>query len=91
MIKRNGNKITFMCQPEGQIKRAFLVGDFNDWKVNNGVMSQCDEGTFALTIALQPGRYEYKFYADGVYWNDTDADEQAINQFGTLNSVVNVG
>lgn len=43
------------------------------------------------TIHLAPGTYEYKFVVDGEWVLDESNPNFAANDFGTLNSVINVG
>jgi hypothetical protein len=83
--------ITFNFSLGNQMKNAYLVGDFNHWKVGADPMQQMFNGSFRRTKKLLSGRYEYKFYADGIYWEDLDAKVQTINSCGTRNSVVTVG
>jgi hypothetical protein len=47
------------------------------------------DGHWQATLALLPGRYEYKFLTDGQWIPDLHAAENVINEFGTLNSVIN--
>ena len=49
-----------------------------------------EDGHWETTIALAPGRYEYKFVVDGQWLPDPLAHENVWNQHGTLNSVVEV-
>ena len=51
-------------------------------------MAKNEDGSFRKKLALKPGRYEYKFIADGIWLNDTDSEENVMNLHGTLNSVV---
>jgi 1,4-alpha-glucan branching enzyme len=90
MVVKAGSRITFIFSPSTPIKQACLVGDFNKWKLSADVMQQMPDGSFRKTKKLAPGHYEYKFYADGIYWNDPEAESQTINPYGTLNSVVTI-
>ena len=53
-------------------------------------MQPMPDGSFRKTKKLASGKYEYKFYGDGIYWNDPEAKSQIINPYGTLNSVLTV-
>ena len=53
-------------------------------------MKRQADGHWATTIALAPGRYEYKFIVDGHWIPDPLVHEHVWNQQGTLNSVVEV-
>ena len=67
------------------IRKAALAGDFNRWKP--AAMRKQADGSFAVTVALAPGRYEYKFLIDGDWAHDADVPAAAINCYGTVNSV----
>ena len=47
-------------------------------------------GHWETTIALAPGRHEYKFVVDGIWKRDPLARVNVWNQSGTLNSVAQV-
>jgi 1,4-alpha-glucan branching enzyme len=83
--------ITLTFSPSAAMKQVCLVGDFNQWKVGVDPMKKVAEGSFRIAKRLPPGRYEYKFYADGIYWEDPQAKDQTANSFGTGNSVLKVG
>ena len=79
---------SFRCPPA---RAVTLVGDFNDWGVAATPMAfdpllEC----WTVTIALQPGRYEYKFFVDGaIWWNDPNAPK-VPNVWGSENSYLDV-
>jgi 1,4-alpha-glucan branching enzyme len=68
-----------------------LVGDFNEWNQMSHPMRRLKDGTFSVTLDLEPGReYQYRFLIDGSIWeNDWHADKYVANPFGSGdNSVV---
>lgn len=69
-----------------------LTGSFNDWDPAKLFMAYSEEKK-AYTIALQlpAGCYEYKFIFDGEWMTDLDNTNFSANDFGTLNSVLNIG
>ncbi len=66
-----------------------MAGSFNGWDPEADRMSKKD-GVFRIKLNLAPGRYEYKFVVDGQWYNDPAAATQAPNEFGDVNSVVQV-
>lgn len=74
-----------------QASSVALAGDFNDWDVRVCPMVHDPErGAWTATLALAPGRYEYKFFVDGRdWWNDPDAPT-VPNVWGSENSYVEV-
>jgi len=73
-----------------QAKRVSLCGEFNGWSQEANPMEHRAEGHWQTTLALKPGRYQYKFLADGQWTADPQAKENVLNQHGTLNSVIEV-
>jgi len=67
--------------------RVFVVGDFNNWDVDNLPMKKANKGTWEVSFALPPGRYEYRFWVDGVWHDDPNATERVENSFGSQNCV----
>ncbi len=85
--------ITFKYQPViSGIKSVHLAGSFNSWnpKDPNYEMKDPDgDGTYEITIYLEPGRYSYKFVINGTIWvPDPNAEEYEPDGFGGKNSVI---
>lgn len=53
-----------------QANRVFLAGDFNGWKPEETRMVLCDDGTWIAAIALPPGSYKFRYFADGQWFCD---------------------
>jgi 1,4-alpha-glucan branching enzyme len=90
MVLKADERVTFTFSLSSKLNRAYLVGDFNGWELGADPMDKVAGGTFRRTLRLPAGRYEYKFFADGIYWDDLDAPDQTINSYGTRNAVVYV-
>ncbi len=82
-------KVTFALL-EPHAKRVSLCGGFNAWSIDATPMNRQDDGRWKTSLALPPGRYEYKFVVDGRWLPDPNAQENVFNAHGTLNSVVEV-
>jgi 1,4-alpha-glucan branching enzyme len=65
-----------------------VAGSFNNWDPNRNAMCKGQRGIWKATIWLPPGRYEYRFVADGQWLSDPRAKESVPNSFGSTNSVV---
>jgi hypothetical protein len=50
-------------------------------------MKKAKKGTWETSFALPLGRYEYRFWVDGVWYDDPNATERVENPFGSQNSV----
>ena len=83
---KNGETV-FAYTPTAKAAKVFLVGDFNDWKADAKRMVKMKDGSFRARLHLAPGRYEYKFLVDGEWMSDPQAPEEAVNSYGTVNSV----
>ncbi len=68
-------------------EKVFLAGDFNNWDVVNLPMRKDVDGSWETNIDLTPGRYEYRFWANGAWHNDPNALDMVENPFGTQNCV----
>lgn len=69
-----------------------VAGDFNGWSVTTHEMRPSDDGSFAITIELEPGRtYCYRYWVDGQRWeNDWSADAYEPNEYGGENSMIDL-
>jgi len=69
------------------VERVFLAGDFNNWDVVSLAMKEDGDGIWRAKIDLAPGRYEYRFWANGTWYDDPNAQERVENPFGSQNCV----
>lgn len=80
--------VTFELPPV-EASSAALCGDFNDWSPDAHPMRRRKDGTFATTLRLAPGEYQFRYLVDGARWlNDWEADRYDHNGFGSDNSVL---
>ncbi|UCD28757.1 MAG: isoamylase early set domain-containing protein [Planctomycetota bacterium] len=92
LLKKGKAKVTFVYQPIGpSCKRVQLVGEFNNWQPEKGRMTRQKDGSFRKQVNLDPGEYRYKFFVDGNWVEDPQADGLVPNEFGTFDSLVSVG
>lgn len=71
-----------------QAKKVYLAGTFNNWNTESHPMTKDKEGYWRISLELPPGRYEYKFFVDGNWYNDPNAKEIVNNVWGSENSVI---
>jgi len=81
------NRMTQFAFPAPTARQVSLVGEFNNWDTKAGPMHKGLDGVWHLTVALRPGRYEYRFFADGAWCDDPAAQKKAANSLGTENCV----
>ncbi len=87
MIEREGTAVTFHFTGV-RADAVFLVGDFNGWNERSHPMTPVEDRHWVLTMDLPPGEYEFKYLADGGWYNDREADKYVPNPWGSENSVV---
>ena len=75
---------------EPHANRVQLSGGFNAWSPEVTPLKRQADGHWETTLALPPGRYEYKFVVDGHWIPDPHSKENVLNPHGTLNSVIEV-
>jgi 1,4-alpha-glucan branching enzyme len=94
-IKESTGKAASMKQIEftfraSAAKKVYLAGTFNDWNTKSMPMKKSKDGTWRIMLKLSPGRYEYKYFVDGMWAQDVPSTESTPNPFGTKNCVIDV-
>lgn len=87
-VNEKGN-VRFFLPGHQNNQVVILAGSFNGWNEHALRMNRTEEG-WELRADLPPGRYEYKFIADGEWMHDPKAEENVKNEHSTLNSVLYV-
>ncbi len=90
--QKSNVKVTFSISKEigKPYSSASVVGDFNDWNAENGVMSKKKDGSFSVAINLERGKeYQFRYVLDGNVWlNDESADKTVPTNFSDANNSV---
>ena len=89
--RKNGKvKVTFNMPAIEGCQQLCLAGDFNEWNKTATPMTPQADGSWSVTLELEPDReYQYRYLADGQTWhNDWAADDYVPNPFGADNSLV---
>ena len=90
MKRPRRRRVTFQFEA-GAEREVLLAGSFNNWDPDAHQLTRKDgNGTYAATILLPIGRYEYKFVVDGEWQCDPACSEGVPNEHGSLNSVIEV-
>lgn len=98
MLKKNYSKtgnvcrVTFKLPAEIEAETAALCGEFNDWDQSANPMKKLKDGSFSVSVSLEPDRsYRFRYWLDGERWeNDWQADDYVANDFGSEDSLVTV-
>lgn len=82
--------VTFTLPADVRADSVALCGDFNDWSAGSIMLEQAGDGSWQVTVPLEPGRsYRYRYLLDGERWeNAWQADRYAPNAYGSSDSVV---
>jgi 1,4-alpha-glucan branching enzyme len=83
----NVNRTTQFTFQAPTARQVSLAGEFNNWNPKAGLMHKGPDGVWHLSVALKPGRYEYRFLADEAWCDDPAAQQKARNSLGTENCV----
>ncbi len=73
-----------------QAKKVSVAGSFNNWDPNASPMKRNKKGQWKTAVKLVPGRYEYKYFADGSWITDPHCREVIANDKGTTNCAISV-
>jgi 1,4-alpha-glucan branching enzyme len=65
-----------------------VAGDFNGWRPEATPLTSDKIGEWTVRLPLRSGRYEYRFVVDGLWMEDPEAGQRAVNPHGGFNSVV---
>ena len=52
-------------------RQVCIAGTFNDWAPTATPLVNCGDGRWLLDLTLKPGRYEFRFFVDGKWAEDT--------------------
>jgi len=71
-------------------QQVILMGDFNRWDPKTHPMRKDTDGVWRKMVMIFPGRYEYRFWVDGEWYNDLHNPQRCPNCFGSENNVIEV-
>ncbi len=78
----------------GEATAAFVVGEFNNWNVAEGIqMEKAEDGSMVAEILLTPGKtYEYRYLLNDGRWVNDDNEKKTADAFGHVveNCVVSI-
>ncbi len=81
--------VVFSFKAPAGTRAVYLAGEFNGWRPDLDLMSDNDgDGIWIMTYPLGSGTYQYKFVADGQWFQDPNNSKAAPDGFGGNNSVL---
>jgi 1,4-alpha-glucan branching enzyme len=69
---------------------VYVAGQFNDWSPTDYRLTKGEDGIWRVTLELKPGKYEYKFIADGQWLEDPKNPDKVPDPYGGNNSLLTV-
>lgn len=87
-VRQEGEVIVFRSRLAAA--EVQLAGDFNDWMPHTTPMRRLENGDFETRLKLPKGRYRYQLVVDGRWTYDAANPEVITNQYGEINSIVEV-
>jgi len=82
----SGDTVQFFLRGYNKAGKVVLAGNFNNWSPDALPMTRTDSGWIARVV-LKPGKYWYKFIADGEWFTDPDNSARENDGNGNMNSV----
>jgi 1,4-alpha-glucan branching enzyme len=70
-----------------QAERVLIAGEFNNWNTMSHPMEKDKKGVWKISLDLEPGMYQYRFFVDGEWQSDPSCSDCVENPFGSLNCV----
>ena len=90
MARSNTKKPTQFKLYAPQATRVSVAGSFNNWDTDAVSAKKDSKGNWTVKMNLKPGRYEYRFFVDGSWFDDPRCTNYAPNTFGSQNCVMEV-
>lgn len=80
----------FMLSGFPNAKRVYLSGSFNNWNPRDIQMEKTATG-WQVPLYLANGTHTYRYVIDGNWYFDESSPNRLPNEFGSFNSVVQIG
>ncbi len=88
-VEQMGEETIFRSHVPGA-RQVQIAGDFNDWMPHNTPMLALGAGDYECRLRLPRGKYRYRLVIDGRWSHDIHNPRVETNEYGELNSVVDV-
>ncbi len=88
-VRQDGDVIVFRSHSK-DASEIQIAGDFNDWMPHTTPMRRLGSGDFEVRLKLPQGRFRYRLVVDGRWSHDAYNPTIESNEYGELNSVVEV-
>ncbi|MBU0630576.1 MAG: glycogen-binding domain-containing protein [Candidatus Margulisbacteria bacterium] len=82
-------KVVFSFKAPVSANDVRICGEFSNWEKGAIFMSEGKAGEWKATVNLEPGEYQYKYWADGQWFLDPQT-ARVNNGLGGENSIRSV-
>jgi 1,4-alpha-glucan branching enzyme len=84
--------VVFELHASDAVQPVSVVGDFNGWDPLADPLERRRNGSQRARVKVPAGaRYQFKYLSDdGTWFCDPDVDDRAPNEFGEMNSVLDL-
>ena len=86
-VKQTGDQVTFVAMYP-HAKSVAIAGEFNGWNPDNTPLEKADNGRWVARMNLDSGSYQYRYVVDGRWQQDPHNGNSVENEFGEMNSLV---
>lgn len=83
-------QVVTMQFTDNGIHHLQIAGEFNNWVPDKNIRTEHCNGHIKKMIQLQPGLYQYRLIINGEWQQDPNNPEQALNNYGVINSLLRV-
>ena len=87
-MPRLSNVFFSLFAPDAQ--EVHVVGDFNNWRMDQESHMQKEGRFWAKRINLNSGRYRYRFIIDGKWTEDPNNPSKELNPYGEMDSLLEI-
>ncbi len=84
-----GTAVTFALTAPS-VRSVSVVGDFDDWQVDQMPLERNAAGEWHTTVNLRPGRYRFAYVVNHEQWRADTRAPSAPDDFGRPTSVLTV-
>jgi len=71
-------------------KEVYIVGDFNDWRIDDSSRMNKDRDGWKKRLNLETGKYRYRFVIDGNWTDDPVNPIKELNPYGQTDSLIEI-
>jgi hypothetical protein len=83
-------EVTFELSSQIVSGTVFLAGEFNNWDQTDTPLGDMGAVRRVVVVLDSGRRYAFRYFSNGSWFNDPEADAYEPNEFGGLNGVLDL-